>query len=104
MCHRLASPSFRLRVSAHEADGIEEPRHVLFNVLMLGQTCSIPGSGKYNAAKREDLSTFSEVSHQQQGSPHEAMPDHQRDCRPLSLGQRQEIGSEVATGIAVERQ
>ena len=46
--------------------------------------------------------TFREVSRKQQGKSHEAMPDHERGCRPLSFGQRQEVCSEIATSIAFE--
>ena len=48
-------------------------------------------------------STFRKVPRRQQRRPHDAMPNHQRNCRPLPLGQRQDVGSEIATDIAVER-
>ena len=31
------------------------------------------------------------------------MPDHERGCRPLLLGERQELGRKLAHGVAVER-
>jgi len=33
---------------------------------------------------------------------HEAMPNHERDCRPLLLRERQELRREIATDIAIE--
>ena len=30
------------------------------------------------------------------------MPNHERDCRPLLLRERQELRREIATGIAIE--
>ena len=47
-------------------------------------------------------STFSKVSCEQQRDAHHAMPDHQRDCRPLFLGERKELRCVVATHITVE--
>ena len=34
--------------------------------------------------------------------PHHAMPNHQRDCRPLLLRERQELRREIAMDIAIE--
>jgi hypothetical protein len=48
-------------------------------------------------------STFQEVSHEQQGRAHSAMPDHERHGRPLFLGERQEPRRDVPTDIAVKR-
>jgi hypothetical protein len=48
-------------------------------------------------------STFREVTGEQQGRAHEAMADHERNSRPLLLGECQEPRRDVATGIAVER-
>ena len=31
------------------------------------------------------------------------MPDHERDCRPLLLGERQELRRKLAHSVAVER-
>ena len=39
---------------------------------------------------------------QQQGNAHEAMPDHERDCCPLLLGERQELRRKLAHHVAVE--
>jgi hypothetical protein len=30
------------------------------------------------------------------------MPNHERDCRPLLFRERQELGREIATSIAIE--
>ena len=51
----------------------------------------------------EMRSAFRDVSRMQQGHAHEAMPDHERDCRPLLLGERQELRRKLAHHIAVER-
>ena len=57
--------------------------------------------------KRERLievrSSFRDVSRTQQGNTHEAMPDHERDRRPLLLGERQELRRKLAHSVAVER-
>ena len=37
-----------------------------------------------------------------QGHAHEAMPDHERDCRPLLLGERQKLRRKLAHRIAIE--
>ena len=50
----------------------------------------------------EMLSAFRDVSREQQGNAHEAMPDHERDRRPLLLGERQELRCELAQSVAVE--
>ena len=34
---------------------------------------------------------------------HEAMPDHERHCRPLLLGERQELRRKLAHHVAIER-
>ena len=51
----------------------------------------------------EMRSAVRDVSREQQGSPHEAMPNHERDGRPLLLGERQELRRKVARHVAVER-
>jgi hypothetical protein len=43
-----------------------------------------------------------DVPRSQQGNSHEAMPNHERDCRPLLLRERQELRREIATDIAIE--
>ena len=48
-------------------------------------------------------SALRDVSRKQQGRAHEAMPDHERDCRPLLLGERQELRRKLAQSVAVER-
>jgi hypothetical protein len=48
-------------------------------------------------------SRFGDSTGDQEGSTHEAMPDHERDGRPLLLGERQELRRKAAHGIAVER-
>ena len=57
--------------------------------------------------KRERLiemrSALRDVSREQQGSAHEAMPNHERDCRLLLLGERQELRRKLAHHVAVER-
>ena len=57
--------------------------------------------------KRERLievrSALRDVSRSHQGRAHEAMPDHERSCRPLLLGERQELRRELAHQVAVER-
>ncbi len=57
--------------------------------------------------KRERLiemrSAFRDVSREQQGSAHEAMPNHERDYRLLLLGERQELRRKLARHVAVER-
>ena len=51
----------------------------------------------------EVCSAFRDVSRKQQGRAHEAMSDHERDCRPLLLGERQELRRKLAHHVAVER-
>ena len=51
----------------------------------------------------EMRSAFRDVSRKQQGNAHEAMPDHERDGRPLLLGERQELRRKLAHHVAVER-
>jgi hypothetical protein len=46
--------------------------------------------------------SFRDISREQQGVSHKAMPDHERDCRRLLLRARQELRREIATNIAVE--
>ena len=46
---------------------------------------------------------FRESPVRSQGNTHEAMADHERDCCPLLLGERQELRRKLAHGIAVER-
>ena len=48
-------------------------------------------------------SPLREVSSEQEGSAHEAMPDHEWDCRPFFLGEGQELPRELAQHVAVER-
>jgi hypothetical protein len=48
-------------------------------------------------------STFREVSSEQQGRPHEAMRNHERDGCPLFLGEGQELRRKLAQQVAVER-
>ena len=45
---------------------------------------------------------FRDVPPYQQGSSHEAMPDHQRGFRPLLFREHQELRREIATDIAIE--
>ena len=47
-------------------------------------------------------SAFRDVSRFQQGSAHKAMPDHERDCRPLLLSERQELLCKLARQVAIE--
>jgi len=49
-------------------------------------------------------STLREVSRHQQGVTHNAVPYHERNSRPLLLGQRQELLCKLARQVAVERQ
>jgi hypothetical protein len=51
----------------------------------------------------EMRSAFRDVSRSQQGHAHKAMPDHERDCRPLLLGERKELRRKLAHRVAVER-
>ena len=51
----------------------------------------------------EMRSAFRDVSRKQQGNAHEAMPDHERDCRALFLGERQELRRKIAHHVAIER-
>ena len=51
----------------------------------------------------EMRSAFRDVSRTQQGHAHEAMPDHERNGRPLLLGERQELRRKLAHHVAVER-
>ena len=46
---------------------------------------------------------FRDVSREQQGSAHEAMPDHERSRRSLLLGERQELRRKLARHVAIER-
>src|ERR1700730_11330301 len=45
---------------------------------------------------------FRDVAREQQGRAHEALGDHDRDRVPLLLGERQEMGREIATNSAIE--
>jgi hypothetical protein len=54
----------------------------LWSVLMFGQTCSIPGSGKYNAGKREDLLRCGSVGFR--APPCAPILPRQRGCRALT--------------------
>ena len=47
-------------------------------------------------------SAFCDISRKQQGSAHDAMPDHERTCRPLLLGERQELRRKGARDVAIE--
>src|SRR5664279_385375 len=47
-------------------------------------------------------STLRDTSRQQRGIAHDAMPNHNWDCRPLLLRERQELRREITTDIAVE--
>ena len=51
----------------------------------------------------EVRSGFSNISRKRQCDPHEAMRDHERDGRPLLLGERQELRRKLAHQVAVER-
>ena len=57
--------------------------------------------------KRERLivvrSALRDVSRIQQGRAHDAMPDHERDGRPLLLGERQKLRRSLTHQVAVER-
>ena len=46
---------------------------------------------------------FRDVSRSHQGSAHEAMANHERDCRSLLLGERQELRCEVAQNVTIKR-
>jgi len=43
-----------------------------------------------------------DVPGKEQGSSHDAMLDHERDCRPLLLRKCEELRREIATDIAIE--
>ena len=43
------------------------------------------------------------ISRIQQRNTHEAMPDDERDCRPLLLRERQDLRSNFAHHLIVER-
>ena len=47
--------------------------------------------------------SFCDVSRGQQGSAHDAMPDHERDGCSLFLGERQELRRKLAQHVAIER-
>ena len=51
----------------------------------------------------EMRSALRDVSRVQQGNAHESMPNHERDCRCLLLGERQELRRKLAHRFAVER-
>jgi hypothetical protein len=57
--------------------------------------------------KRERLivvrSAFRDGSGTHQRNAHDLMPNHERDNRPLLLGQRQKLRSKLAHHIAIER-
>src|SRR5262245_31961679 len=44
-----------------------------------------------------------DVSRVRQGDSHEAMPDHERDCCPLLLRERQKLRCKTAYHVAAER-
>jgi hypothetical protein len=44
----------------------------------------------------EVRSPLCDIPRMQQGSAHETMPDHERDCRPLLLGERQELHRSIS--------
>jgi hypothetical protein len=46
--------------------------------------------------------TFRDTSSNQQGSAHQAMPDHERNGRPLLLSERHELPGKAAHSIAIE--
>jgi hypothetical protein len=50
----------------------------------------------------EMQSAFRDVSSNQQGHAHEAMSHHLRNRHSLFLGERQEMGREISTDIAIE--
>jgi hypothetical protein len=39
----------------------------------------------------------------QQRQAHGAMPDHERDCRTLLLGERQKVSRQIANDVGIER-
>src|ERR1035437_1925252 len=45
---------------------------------------------------------FRDVSRKQYRHSHEAMPNHERDWRPLLFGERQELRRKVAQRVAIE--
>jgi hypothetical protein len=47
-------------------------------------------------------SAFRQNARTQQGSAHEAMPNHERDRRPLLLGEGEELLGKIARDIAIE--
>jgi hypothetical protein len=51
----------------------------------------------------EVCSAFRQSSRTQQGSAHEAMPNHERDRRPLLLGEGEELRGKIARDVAFER-
>ena len=44
----------------------------------------------------EMRSSFRDIPSVKQGKAYEAMPDHERDCRPLLLGERQGLHRKLA--------
>src|SRR5262249_31882746 len=51
----------------------------------------------------EMCSAFREISRNQQGKAHKAVPNHQRGCCPLLSSERQELGRKLAHHVAVKR-
>jgi hypothetical protein len=47
-------------------------------------------------------SPFRDIPGMQQGKAYEAMPDHERDCRTLLLGERQELHRKLANNVTFE--
>ena len=47
--------------------------------------------------------SFRDVSRQQQGTAHDAMPNHERSGRTLFFGKRQDLSRQLARRVAVER-
>ena len=47
----------------------------------------------------EMRSPFRDIPGMQQGKAYEAMPDHERDCRTLLLGERQELHRKLANNV-----
>jgi hypothetical protein len=63
---------------------------------MLGRVVKLPRA-------IELCSAFRDISRNQQGKAHKAVPNHQRGCCPLLSSERQELGRKLAHHVAVKR-
>ena len=98
----------RLRARPRDSQGTTGPTidRTRLPLGCLGQNASPADDARQDRKARAPdrvRSAFRDVSCEQQGNAHEAMPDHERDCCSLFLGERQELRRKLAHHVAVER-